>query len=46
MSQLVSRGREAVDKGRAAFDRTREKATSAASETYTETFGNSPYPTA
>jgi gas vesicle protein len=46
VSQIVSRGREAVDKGRAAFDRTRDKATSAASETYTETFGNTPYPTA
>ena len=33
-------------RGREAFDRTRDKATTAASETYTETFGNSPYPTA
>jgi len=37
LSHLASRGREAVDKGRAAFDRTREKATPAATETYADT---------
>jgi len=46
VNQIVSRGREAVDKGRAAGDRTLEKATTAGSESYSETFGNSPYPTA
>ena len=46
VNQLVTKGREAIDRGREVFDRTRQSATTTANETYAETFGNSPYPTA